>query len=51
MELEEINQVEMVELILEVVVEEVLTTTQLIKVVMLDQELWLLNIQQQIALR
>ena len=39
MELEEINQVEMVELILEAVVEEVLTTTQLIKVVMVDQEL------------
>ena len=38
-ELEEINQVEMVELILAVVVEEVLTTTQLIKVVMVDQEL------------
>ena len=39
MELEEINQVEMVELILEVVVEEVLTTTQLTKVAMVDQEL------------
>ena len=39
MELEEINQAEMVELILEVVVEEVLTTTQLTKVEMVDQEL------------